>query len=233
MTPFSTIMRGDCIRVKGGRLSAADAVEELRPGLWTWTAPHPAWTPDDGGPDGWEQDVRSYASVTDDVLVLFDPMAPPDEVIDLADGRPVSIVLTTHWHQRSSVDLAVGVGATVHAPAEKIAEVEAPALPYRLGDTLPGEVEPQVGGYPEEATLWIPAYRALVVGDVFLHGEGGFRVQPDSWIALMEDGLKPAALRERLRPLLELPVELLLPTHGDPVENGREVLERALSTESS
>ncbi len=207
-------------------MSAAEVVEELRPGLWTWTAPHPAWTPDDGGPEGWEQDVRSYACVANDVLVLFDPMSPPEEVINLVEGRPVSIVLTMHWHQRSSVDLAVGLGATVHAPAEKIAEVEAPALPYRLGDTLPGGVEPQVGGYPEEATLWIPAYRALVVGDVFLHGERGFRLQPDSWIG---DGLTPAELRERLRPLLELPVELLLPTHGDPVEDGRKALERALS----
>ena len=201
-------------------------MEELRSGLWTWTAPHPAWTPDDGGPDGWEQDVRSYAYAADDVLVLFDPMSPPDEIVDVAEGRPVSILLTTNWHQRSSVDLAVGLGATVYAPAEKIEEVEAPALPYRLGDMLPGGVEPQVGGHPEEATLWIPAQRALVVGDVVLGGERGVRIQLDLWLA---EGLTPAALRERLRPLLELPVELLLPTHGDPVEGGRAVLGRALT----
>jgi hypothetical protein len=153
-------------------------------------------------------------------------MSPPSEITEIAAGRPVSILLTVHWHQRSSVDLAVGLGATVHAPAEKVDEVEAPALPYRLGDTLPGGVEPKVGGYAEEATLWIPSHRALVTGDVFLGGERGFRVQPDSWL---EDGLTPEALRERLRPLLDLPVELLLPTHGDPVEDGREVLVRALS----
>jgi glyoxylase-like metal-dependent hydrolase (beta-lactamase superfamily II) len=201
-------------------------VEELRSGLWTWTAPHPSWTPDEGGPEGWEQDVRSYAYDGDDVLVLFDPMSPPPEISEIAAGRPISILLTVHWHQRSSVDLAVGLGATVHAPAEKVDEVEAPALPYRLGDTLPGGVEPQPGGYPEEATLWLPSHRALVTGDVFLGGERGFHVQPDSWL---EDGLTPDALRERLRPLLDLPIELLLPTHGDPVEDGREVLARALS----
>jgi glyoxylase-like metal-dependent hydrolase (beta-lactamase superfamily II) len=208
-------------------LPAASVVAEVRPGLWTWTAPHPSWTPEDGRPDGWEQEVRSYACDAEDVLILFDPMSPPAEITDLAKARPVSILLTTHWHQRSSVDLAVGLGATVHAPAEELEEVEAPALPYRLGDTLPGGVEPQVGGYPEEATLWIPAHRALVIGDVFLGGERGFRVQPDSWIA---DGFTPAGLREQLRPLLDLPVELLLPAHGDPVEGGRQVLERALST---
>lgn len=201
-------------------------MEELRRGLWTWTAPHPSWTPEEGGPDGWDQEVRSYAHDAGDVLVLFDPMSPPPEITEIAAGRPVSVLLTVHWHQRSCVDLAVGLGATVYAPAEKIEEVEAPALPYRPGDTLPGGVEPQPGGYPEEATLWIPPHRALVTGDVFLGGEAGFRVQPDSWLL---EGLTPAGLRERLRPLLDLPVELLLPTHGDPVtEDAHDVLRSAL-----
>ena len=36
-------------------------------------------------------------------------------------------------------------------------------------------------------------------------------------------------MRERLRSLLELPVELVLPTHGDPlVENAHETLGAAL-----
>ena len=67
-----------------------------------------------------------------------------------------------------------------------------------------------------------------MTGDVFLAGERGFRVQPDSWLA---EELTHEALRERLRPLAELPVELLLPTHGDPVdEDARATLERALET---
>jgi glyoxylase-like metal-dependent hydrolase (beta-lactamase superfamily II) len=202
-------------------------VEEIRPGLWTWTAPHPSWTPEEGGPDGWDEEVRSYAYDAGDVLVLVDPMSPPPEITEIAAGRPVSVLLTVHWHQRSSVDLAVGLGATIHAPAEKIDEVQAPALPYRMGDTLPGGIEPQPGGYPEEATLWITSHRALVTGDVFLAGERGFRVQPDSWIA---EGLTPAGLRERLRPLVDLPVELLLPTHGDPVvDRAHETLRSALA----
>ena len=199
-------------------------MEEIQPGLWTWTAPHPSWTPEAGGPDGWDEEVRSYAYDAGDVLVLFDPMSPPPEITETAAGRPVSVLLTVHWHQRSSIDLAVGLGATIHAPAEKIDEVEAPALPYRMGE--PGGIEPQPGGYPEEATLWIPSHRALVTGDVFLGREAGVRVQPDSWIS---EGLTPAELRERLRPLLDLPIELLLPTHGDPVDDGRQVLARALS----
>ena len=70
--------------------------------------------------------------------------------------------------------------------------------------------------------------RRVVIGDVFLGGEQGFRVQPDSWLA---EGLTREGLRERLRPLLQLPIELLLPTHGEPVvEGAKGVLERALAT---
>jgi glyoxylase-like metal-dependent hydrolase (beta-lactamase superfamily II) len=199
-------------------------MEELRPGLWTWTAPHPSWTPD---ADGWEQEVRSYAYDEGESLVLFDPLAPPAELTDAASGRPVVVLLTVHWHQRSALDLAVGIGATVYAPAEEIQKVDAPALPYRHGDTLPGGVEAHVGGYANEATLWIPAHRALVTGDVFLGGELGFHVQPDSWLP---DDLSPAELRGRLRPLLDLPLELLLPTHGDPVADGHQVLRAALES---
>jgi glyoxylase-like metal-dependent hydrolase (beta-lactamase superfamily II) len=201
-------------------------MEEIRPGLWTWTALHPDWTPDDGGPEGWEQRVRSYALDAGDCLVLFDPLVETRDVEELAAGRPVHVVLTCRWHRRSSGELVERLAATVHAPAEDAHALGVPAVAYQLGDDLPGDVEPQVGGYPSEATLWLRSHRALVTGDVFLGGERGFRVQPDSWLA---EGLTPQALREQLRPLLELPLELLLPTHGDPVVVGaRDTLSRAL-----
>ena len=34
-------------------------VRSLRPGLWCWSAPHPDWTPAEGGPGGWSRDVWS------------------------------------------------------------------------------------------------------------------------------------------------------------------------------
>lgn len=203
-------------------------VHELRDGLWRWTGLHPDWTPDDGGPEGWEQDVRSYALDAGDSLVLFDPMSPPAEITALATGRPVVVLLTVKEHQRSALDLAVSFGATVYAPAAKVGDVDAPALPFGVGDVLPGDVEAHPAAYEEEAIFWIPKHRALVTGDAFLGGERGFRVLPDSWLP---EGLSPDALRERLRPLLHLPVELLLPTHGDPIaDDARATLQRALET---
>lgn len=45
---------------------------------------------------------------------------------------------------------------------------------------------------------------------------------PDDWLP---DGKTRADYRAWLEPFLELPVELVLPTHGDP--GGRDLLKRA------
>ena len=47
-----------------------------------------------------------------------------------------------------------------------------------------------------------------------LIAERGLSISPDDWLG---DAATPEQVREGLRPLLELPVELVLPTHGDPI----------------
>jgi glyoxylase-like metal-dependent hydrolase (beta-lactamase superfamily II) len=201
-------------------------MKQLRPVLWHWSAPHPSWSPEDGGPEGWEEVVHSYALDAGDSLVVFDPLVEPEQVARLADGRPVVVVLTCHWHKRSSPELVEALDAIVHAPATATRDIGITITSYGVGDELPGDVEARPGGYSDECTLWIPSHRALVTGDVFLGGERGFRVQPDSWLA---EGLTQESLRERLRPLLDLPVELLLPAHGEPLEhNAHDVLRASL-----
>jgi hypothetical protein len=186
-------------------------VEELRPGFWTWTAPHPDWTPADGGPEGWEREVRSYAYDAGETVVLIDPQSVPEALAPVLEGRHVAVVLTCPWHRRTTDELVERFGASVHEPRAD----------------LPRGVEGRPGSYDEENVLWITAHGALVAGDALLGGDGGLRVQPDSWLP---EGLTPEQLRERLRALLELPVELVCPTHGDPVlEDARGALERALA----
>ncbi len=205
-------------------------MNELRPGLSTWSASHPDWTPADGGPDGWEREVRSYALDAGDSLVLFDPLVEVIEVEELAAGRPIVVVLTCGSHARSSAELVERLGAVVHAPAESARELDFPIVAYAIGDDLPGDVEPHPGGYASEgeATLWLRSHRGLVIGDAFLGGQRGFRLQPESWL---EEGMTRDELRARLRPLADLPLELLLPTHGDPVaEDAREVLRAAIES---
>ena len=69
-------------------------MRELATGLWHWTAAHPEWTPEAGGPDGWPQEVSSYAIDTPETFVVVDPVAPPSLLDELAAGRPVTVLLT-------------------------------------------------------------------------------------------------------------------------------------------
>ena len=73
---------------------------------------------------------------------------------------------------------------------------------------------------------WLPDDRTLVTGDSLMgDGGGGITVCPDTWL----EGDAPEVLRRELRSLLELPIERVLVSHGDPVlEDGRAALERAL-----
>ncbi|HEV8686665.1 MAG TPA: hypothetical protein VGQ84_05275 [Gaiellaceae bacterium] len=180
-------------------------MQELRPGLWTWTATHPSWTERD---EEWGPEVRSYAYDSGACLVLFDPIAPPTLLEGLVEAQDVSVLLTAEWHRRSANECVERFGAHIHAST----------------DQTPADVERCATYYPDEVAYWIPRHSALVVGDAFL-AEREFKVQ-DEW-------LRPGMTRERmhdgLRSLLELPVELVLVTHGDPVlEDGREALRSAL-----
>ena len=188
-------------------------MQELRPGLWTWTAPHPDWTEEQGGPDGWDREVRSYAYDCGDWLVLFDPIAPPELLLDnLVEAKDVAVLQTCKWHARDSANCVERFGAHVY-------------LGHESAD-LPAGIETRPGAYPDEVLLWIPSQCALVAGDALLGHDHAIRVQPDEWLA---EGQTPSGLRDALRPLLDLPVELVLPTHGDPVlEDGREALRAAL-----
>ena len=54
-------------------------VREVATGLWWWTALHPAWTPADGGPDGWEQEVGCVYYEAPGAVVLIDPLVPMED----------------------------------------------------------------------------------------------------------------------------------------------------------
>ena len=82
-----------------------------------------------------------------------------------------------------------------------------------------------------ETMVWLPGPRALVPGDRLLgDDQGGLRMCPPGWLRYLEPGLSYDELREALRPLLDLPVEMVLVSHGEPVlQGGRAAIERALS----
>ena len=208
-------------------------VREIAPGFWRWTTPHPEWKPG----EGWEQEVGCVYLEAADSTVLIDPLIP--SAIDQRErflkhldadiervGKPVVVLLTVAAHVRSAPELAERYGAEIWAHEREIEQYGTAAdHPFRSGAALPGGVTALDAA--DEIVLWIPAHAALVVGDILLGaGEGEIRVCPDSWL----DQLSPADAREGLRPLLDLPVERILVSHGEPVlERAHAALGRALA----
>jgi hypothetical protein len=87
-------------------------VRELRPGLWHWEAPHPRWE----ATEPWSENVSSYAIDDGERLLLFDPLAVPSELVDVAAGRDTAIVLTAPWHERDTQSLVERLGVAVYTP---------------------------------------------------------------------------------------------------------------------
>lgn len=185
-------------------------VLELAPGLWRWTASHPAWKPG----DDWEQEVGCVYYEASGATVLIDPLVPPgrDRFFEALDrdverrALPVRILRTSAWHGRSSAELAERYGGSIDSAGDDVV-----ALPFPVA---------------EETMYWLPDHQALVTGDSLLgDGRGGVTVCPDTWL----EGDAPQVLRRDLRSLLDLPIERLLVSHGEPVlEHGRTALEHAL-----
>ena len=205
---------------------------ELAPGLHRWVAYH----------EEWKQEVASVA-VAGERLVLIDPLAPAG----LRDARGfwkaldgearahagVDVIVTLHYHRRSAAAVVERYrkrpGAALWAPHGSVgrlgAEVDHAFAP---GDTVPGGIESYASGRDDEAVLWLSGQKALVSGDVLLGGtRKPYRVCPQSWLP---KGVSRAGVAAALAPLLDLPVSLLVPTHGSPVTDGAaEVLEAALA----
>jgi glyoxylase-like metal-dependent hydrolase (beta-lactamase superfamily II) len=188
-------------------------VQEIATGLWRWTGLHPAWTPADGGPEGWEQEVGCVFYEAPDAIVLVDPLVPMedrDRFFRALDrdverlARPVSVLLTVADHRRSSAELAERYDGTIGEVPDGV------EVPFDRWD---------------ERVYWIPDHRTLVFGDVVLGRAGGLRL-PRTWIG---DEHYDAVVAD-LGPLLELPVERVLVSHGEPVlEDGHGALARALA----
>ena len=190
------------------------SVVEVAPGLRRWTAWH----------DHWEEDVGSLAVDTADGLVLIDPIEPPPEL-----RRPAHVLITVYWHGRDAGKLEAQRWApsrSVRPLANRGIEADSAA------ECLPGGIRAFQTARAAEVVYWLPEQQALVAGDVLL-GAGAkpgatdepLRLCPERWLGKATH----ADLRTSLRPLLELPVEHVLVSHGAPVVGGgRAALERVL-----
>jgi glyoxylase-like metal-dependent hydrolase (beta-lactamase superfamily II) len=220
-------------------------MRELRAGLWHWNAPHPEWRPT----EPWSENVSSYAIDDGERLLLFDPLAVPSELVDLAAGREAAIVLTAPWHERDAQSLVERLGVPVFTPLPDTAqdlmdmygvtaeqagdgspdvvwllrEGKGEARPYSPGDRLPFGADVFAGHKPNDTVLWVESKRAVISGDTLVDFGRGLEIN-DRWL---RPGVTREKIAEGLRPLLALPVEHVLATHGGPSDPV--ALERALA----
>ena len=180
--------------------------------------------------------------------MLFDPLGVPGEIEALAAERETAIVLTAPWHERDAESLVERLGVPVYTPLPDTAqylmdtygitaeqagdgspdvvwllrENKGEVRPYAPGDRLPFGADVYPGHKPNDTVLWIESKRAVISGDTLVDFGQGLEIN-ERWL---RPGMTREEIAEGLRPLLELPVEQVLATHGGPYD--RAALERAL-----
>jgi hypothetical protein len=210
-------------------------VRELRPGVWQWQSPHPDWNDE----QWWPELVSSYAIETGGELLLFDPLSVPEELLE----RATAVVLTAPYHERDARRL----GLPLHTPPadtwedwvekfgidpERVRGMESEDLAWlRAGEGEghfhgPGDwpfgIQAFAGREDNDLILWLPSIGAIVTGDSLSDFGDGLDIQLGG-----RKHVTRGDVAGRLRPLLDLPIELVLPAHGEPTD--RAALERVLS----
>jgi hypothetical protein len=197
-------------------------LRDVAPGLWIWRLQHPDWAPD----AGWEPLVTSTCVESGGELALLDPLAPRDDAVEIwerLDARPPSLVVVLKPDHVRDVDLfARRYGVRAFGPhlffPHDVPETELEGIDP--GSELPGGLAALYDGRGRNETpLWLPEQRALVFADGLTAPGGELRVWATAW---HEERALPA-----LRALLDLPFELVIVSHGEPVHD-RTAYERAL-----
>jgi hypothetical protein len=210
-------------------------MREVRPSIWHWESPHPDWDAE----QRWPQLVSSYGIEIGGALLLIDPLSVPAELGD----RATAVLLTAPHHERDARRLDL----PVHTPpadtwrdwvtkfgvdADRVRGMESEDLAWlRAGDgdghfhspgAWPFGITAYAGREDNDLILRMPSIKTIVTGDTLSDFGEGLDIQlGDRQHVTRED------VARRLRPLLDLPLELVLPAHGQPAD--RIALERALS----
>src|ERR671936_1321926 len=118
-------------------------MREIQTGVWHWEAPHPDWagpehealrqrlaamseTPNEAASGV----VSSYAIDDGERLLLFDPLAVPSEIEELAAGREAVVVLTCPWHERDTRSLVERLSIPAYTP---VPDEGTPDMAWLLG----------------------------------------------------------------------------------------------------
>ena len=194
-------------------------MRELRPGVWHWQSPHPDWSEE----QWWPELVSSYGIELGDDFVLFDPLAVPDELRE----RATAVVLTAPYHERDARQL----GLPVYTPPadtwqdwvekfgvdpDQVRGMESDDLAWlRAGEgeghfhapgPWPFGITAYAGREDNDLILWLPSINAIVTGDTLSDFGDGLEIQLGGRRHVTREDVV-----ERLRPLLDRPVEVRTP----------------------
>jgi hypothetical protein len=185
-------------------------------------------------------------------VVLIDPLAPPDGTAEAGKfwkhldddvaraGSRVVVLISNRYHGRSTAavharyERKVGCEVWAHEGAKDSLKVPVSHW-FREGRRLPAGVRafPLINFGPDEVAFFLPEHKALVVADAILGaGRGTLRLAPKSWAPLDEKSQAnyEAWFRPEIRSLLDLSIEMVLVSHGEPVlARGRAALVDALA----
>jgi hypothetical protein len=164
--------------------------------------------------------VGSVLYEAPEAVALIDPLLPSDgraELLRWLDqsiaARPVSVLTTIRWHRRDREELAARYAANTSSAWNAVPHGVVPWPLRGAGETM----------------FWLPAAAALVAGDRLIGDDAGrLRLCPQSWLGKAQ--ADRGRLAQLLRPLLELPIERVIVSHGQPVlRGGRAALARAIA----
>jgi glyoxylase-like metal-dependent hydrolase (beta-lactamase superfamily II) len=196
-------------------------VEKLADGLWRWTARHAEWHPGE-----WGAEVASFALDAGDVLLLVDPLVPDEDLLDPLVSGPVAILITIPYHTRSAEPLSERYGAKIYGhPA--VAKRLRKARLEPIDGELPGGARAFKIPRRYERPIHLPSHKALAFGDALVTTpQGDLRM----WTTDRDRaGWYRDIFVPSLSPLLELELERVLVTHGQPVlHSGSAALDGAL-----
>jgi len=209
-------------------------MREVHPDVWHWQSAHPDWNAE----QWWPELVSSYAIALGDEFVLFDPLGVPHEL----HARATAVVLTAPYHERDARRL----GLPVHTPPadtwedwvakfgvdpDQVRGMESDDLAWlRAGEgeghfhgpgPWPFGIHAYAGREDNDLILWLPSINAIVSGDTLSDFGHRLEIQLGGRKHVTRDDVA-----ERLRPLLDLPIERVLPAHGAPAD--RAALEHLL-----
>ena len=184
--------------------AVAETVDEVVPGVWRWHV----W---DDRID-FESDAHAVSDRTGTVLI--DPLPLRDVALKRLEPI-IAICLTAACHQRSAWRYRRSFGVQVYAPDGCRAMDEEPDVRYRVGEMLPGGLKAIHTPGPEQAHygFWREQSPAvLFCPDLIMREADG-----DLAFIPAEYHDDPAATRDSVRRLLDLPFDVLCMDHGAPI----------------